>query len=80
MTAAGEVDAAVEAEVAMVLQCAPGALGAAKRLIEYVSTHTGDDNVTYTIDRVAEMWGWEEAAEGIRSFVEKRKPSWATSR
>jgi len=47
-------------------------------LIEYVSTHTAADNLIYTVDRVAEMWAWEEAAEGIRSFVEKRLPVWAS--
>lgn len=73
-----ELDGAVDREVEMILQCAPGALAASKRLIEFVSTHTAADNFIYTIDRVAEMWAWEEAAEGIRSFVEKRRPVWAS--
>ncbi len=70
------LDNTIEAELEMILQCAPGALAAAKRLIDYVSTHTHADNFTYTIDRVAEMWAWEEAAEGMQSFIEKRKPAW----
>jgi len=73
---AAELDAAVAQEIDMILQCAPGALAANKRLIEYVSTHTAADNMIYTVDRVAEMWGWEEAAEGMQSFIEKRKPRW----
>ena len=71
------LDETVDREVGMILQCAPGALAASKRLIEYVSTHSAADNLIYTVDRVAEMWAWEEAAEGIRSFVEKRQPVWA---
>lgn len=70
------LDEAVQEEVDMVLKCAPGSLAANKRLIEYVSTHHAADNLIYTVDRVAEMWAWDEAAEGIRSFVEKRKPAW----
>jgi methylglutaconyl-CoA hydratase len=73
---AASLDAAVESEVEMILQCAPGALAASKRLIEYVATHHAPDNLIYTVDRVAEMWAWEEAEEGIRSFVEKRRPAW----
>jgi methylglutaconyl-CoA hydratase len=74
---ASALDAAVESEVEMILQCAPGALAASKRLIDYVATHHAADNLIYTVDRVAEMWAWEEAKEGIRSFVEKRRPAWA---
>jgi methylglutaconyl-CoA hydratase len=71
------LDAVVENEIEMILQCAPGALAASKQLIDYVATHHAADNLIYTIDRVAEMWAWEEAEEGIRSFVEKRRPAWA---
>ena len=74
------LDEAVDREVEMILQCAPGALAASKRLIEYVSAHTVADNLIYTVDRVAEMWAWEEAAEGIKSFVEKRRPSWSNEK
>ena len=77
---AASLDEAIETELDMILQCAPGALAAAKRLIEYVSSHGSEDNFTYTIDRVAEMWGWTEAAEGMRSFIEKRKPVWAATK
>jgi methylglutaconyl-CoA hydratase len=71
------LDATVQEEVDMVLKCAPGSLAANKRLIEYVSTHGSADNFIYTVDRVAEMWAWDEAEEGIKSFLEKRKPAWS---
>jgi methylglutaconyl-CoA hydratase len=77
---ASSLDAAVDREIEMVLQCAPGALAASKRLIDYVANHNAADNFIYTVDRVAEMWAWDEAAEGIRSFVEKRRPAWAAQR
>ncbi|MCK1394449.1 enoyl-CoA hydratase-related protein [Bradyrhizobium sp. 1] len=75
---ADRLDAAVQEEVDMVLKCAPGSLAANKRLIEYVSTHGSADNFVYTVDRVAEMWAWDEAEEGIKSFLEKRKPAWVS--
>lgn len=74
---AAELDDAVSAEVDRILECAPGALAAAKRLIDYVGRHRYEDNLVYTVDRVAEMWGWDEAAEGLASFAEKRKPAWS---
>lgn len=74
---AAELDAAVEEEIALVLQCAPGAVATIKRLIDYVAAHAFADNFMYTVDRIADMWDDAEAQEGLTSFVEKRKPSWA---
>lgn len=71
-----ELDAAIEREVDLALRCAPAAVMEIKRLIHYVDRHGFDDNFIYTVDRVADMWGWEEAAEGMQSFFEKRLPSW----
>lgn len=77
---ASELNAAVDREIDMILQCAPGALAASKRLIDYVASHSAADNFIYTVDRVAEMWAWDEAAEGIRSFLEKRPPAWSANK
>ena len=71
------LDAAVEEEVGLVLSCAPAALATIKKLLAYVSTHQQADNFNYTVDRVADMWDSPEAKEGIASFLEERKPSWA---
>lgn len=70
------LDAAIEEEIDLVLQSAPGAVGTIKRLIDYVSRHGFEDNFMYTVDRIADMWNAPEAIEGLSSFVEKRKPSW----
>lgn len=74
--AADELDAALEREIDLALRCAPVAASEIKRLIRYVDRHGFDDNFIYTVDRVADMWGWEEAAEGMQSFFEKRLPAW----
>ncbi|MBX7168026.1 MAG: crotonase/enoyl-CoA hydratase family protein [Pirellulales bacterium] len=74
-----QLDAAVEAELAALLRCAPGAVAAAKRLIEFVSTHGTSENIPYTAARLADCWESEELAEGIMAFMEKRKPKWIVS-
>jgi methylglutaconyl-CoA hydratase len=70
------LDDEVEKQVVAYLRCAPGAVAATKRLIDYVDRHDTVANFHYTVDRVAEMWASDEAAEGIDSFLQKRKPSW----
>lgn len=72
------LDAAVQEEIDLVLQCAPGAVRTIKHLIDYVDRHEFEDNCMYTVDRIADMWDDAEAYEGLASFAEKRKPSWAT--
>lgn len=74
---ASELDAAVQEEIDLALQCAPGAVRTIKRLIDYVSRHEFEDNCMYTVERIADMWDDPEAAEGLASFAEKRKPTWA---
>lgn len=71
-----QLDTAVDAEVAAAQRCAPQAVTAAKRLIEFVSRHDTPANITYTADRLADAWESEELQEGIAAFLEKRKPKW----
>ena len=71
-----QLDAAVEREVAAALQCAPGAVTAAKELICYVSTHNAQENLDYTARALADSWETAEIREGIDAFLNKRKPNW----
>jgi len=73
---AGDLDAAVEAEVVPYLSCAPGAVAAAKRLARALGPRIDKEVVAHTIQALAERWETEEAAEGIGAFFEKRKASW----
>ncbi len=72
------LDAAVERHVKLFLRCAPGAVAATKRLVDFVDRESGDASFRYTVDLVADMWSSAEAAEGIASFLEKREPNWRT--
>lgn len=73
---AGGLDDIVEREIDLALRCAPRAVSEIKQLIRYVDQHPFNDNFIYTVDRVADMWDWDDAAEGIQSFYEKRLPGW----
>lgn len=73
---AAELDAAIESELADLLQCAPGAVAATKQLIAYVNTHDLDTSAIYTADKLADAWETDEGKEGITAFLNKQTPSW----
>ena len=74
--AADDLAAAVEAEVAPYLSCAPGAVAAAKALARDLGPRIDTAVVEHTIAALAARWESPEAAEGIGAFFDKRKPGW----
>ena len=70
------LDAAVEAEVAPYLDCAPGAVADAKRLMRALAGPVTQASVEMAIDALAARWDSPEAHEGVSAFFDKRKPSW----
>ncbi len=72
-----DLDAAVEAEVAPFLACAPGAVAAAKALIRRFAPPIDAALIDATIALLIERWESPEAAEGIAAFLQKRPPDWA---
>lgn len=74
---AGDLAAAVEAEVTPYLDCAPGAVAAAKRLTRALGPRIDDEVIDFTIAALVERWEGDEAREGIEAFFGKRKPGWA---
>ncbi len=71
-----DIDAAIEAEVRSLLRCGPEAVGATKRLIEWVDTHGAQDSAWYTARDLADAWDRPEGQEGIAAFLDKRPPYW----
>ncbi len=71
------LDAAVEAEVAPYLECAPGAVARAKALLRSLGPQIDDEVIAHTIDELAACWAGDEAPEGIEAFFEKHKPGWS---
>lgn len=71
-----DLDAAIEAEVAPYLACAPGAVAAAKQLARALGPAITDTVIDETVERLVACWEGPEAAEGIAAFFEKRKAYW----
>jgi methylglutaconyl-CoA hydratase len=76
VVAADQLDAAIERELADLLQCAPGAVAATKKLVAYVQAHDLPTNMIYTADKLADAWETEEGRDGIAAFFGKRLPVW----
>ena len=73
---AEQLDAAIERELADLLQCAPGAVAATKKLVSYVDSHDLPTSMIYAADKLADAWETEEGREGISAFFAKRAPAW----
>ncbi len=70
------LDAAVEAEVAPYLACAPGAVARAKALLRDMGPRIDEEVIAHSISELAACWSGDEAPEGIGAFFDKRKPRW----
>ena len=71
-----ELDDAVEKIVRELLSSAPQAIRACKALALNVGHMDHDTVRRYTAETIARLRVSEEGQEGLRSFLEKRKPMW----
>ncbi|MGE0616862.1 MAG: enoyl-CoA hydratase-related protein [Bacteriovoracia bacterium] len=80
VVAASELDSAVERVIGNILQCGPEAMAAAKKLVlnltwpEYRARKK--DPLEYVAKVLADLRISPEGQEGVRAFLEKRKPNW----
>ena len=72
-----ELDAAVERRIADVLTSGPSAVAAAKALIRDIANESPKDLIGLTTSRIAAQRVSPEGQEGIRAFLQKRKPDWS---
>src|SRR5437762_2371438 len=77
LVAAHELDNAVATYVHELLTAGPQAVGAAKALIRDVAGRAPVDVRTITASAIAKRRVSPEGQEGLRAFLEKRKPSWS---
>ena len=71
------LDDTVAALLKSLLAASPDAVAAAKRLVNDVAGQPLTDAlVQETVVRIADIRASEQGREGVRSFLEKRKPSW----
>ncbi len=71
-----EIDAAVSQAIAEILSAGPQAVAAAKGLIRDAWRLEAEELASLTADAIATRRVSPEGQEGIRAFLEKRKPSW----
>lgn len=74
-----DLGAAVEAEAAPYLQCAPGAVAAAKALTRQFGAPITEAEIDHSIAALIACWQGEEAREGIGAFFERKAAPWMTS-
>lgn len=74
---ADALDDTVAALLKSLLAASPDAVAAAKRLVNDVAGQPLTDALVQdTVVRIADIRASEQGREGVRSFLEKRKPSW----
>lgn len=73
---ADDLDVSVEAEVEAYLNCAPGAVAAAKALARSLGGAPTQEMVDQSIDALVACWEKPEAIEGITAFFDKTAPPW----
>ena len=73
---ANALDATVDGVLREVLTAGPQAIAAAKQLIADAWNAAPDDAPALTAGVLAERRASVEGQEGLRAFLEKRKPAW----
>lgn len=70
------LDAALEAEIAPFLACAPGAVAEAKALLRRLGPPLDESMIELSIAALARQWESEEAREGVAAFFARRPAAW----
>jgi methylglutaconyl-CoA hydratase len=77
VVAADQLEAAVNAVAASIVANSPNAVRECKHLVVDLAERAINDTlITDTADRIARIRASDEGRDGVRSFLEKRKPSW----
>ena len=76
VVAPSSLDQTISAYLADLLAGAPGALAAAKHLIAECGRRTTTESATFCAEAIAERRASAEGQEGIKAFLDKRKPDW----
>jgi methylglutaconyl-CoA hydratase len=72
-----DLDSKVDAIAKAIVNNSPNAVRECKRLVlDFVDREINDDLISETAERIARIRASEEGREGVRSFLEKRKPAW----
>jgi methylglutaconyl-CoA hydratase len=75
---AADLDAAVNRRIGEVMTAGPRAVATAKALIREIAAAHPNDVIGLTTNTIATQRVSEEGQEGLRAFLEKRKPGWTS--
>jgi methylglutaconyl-CoA hydratase len=73
-----DLDQAVDRRLAEIRTSGPLAVAAAKALVREIAGRNPSDVIGFTTNSIAEQRVSPEGQEGMRAFLEKRKPSWTS--
>lgn len=77
LTLPGELDAKINEMLGQLVTAGPASLAATKELIRAVARRPLEKKlIEDTATRIAKARASDEGKEGVRSFLEKRKPAW----
>ena len=80
VVAAEALDASADSIVKALVANSPHAVRQAKRLVrEVAGAPLSDSLIAATVEGIAQIRASDEGREGVRSFLEKRKPGWLDS-
>ena len=74
---ASELDSAVGRHLTEIMTAGPHAISTAKALIREIAGVHPNDVIGLTTNTIAAQRVSDEGQEGLRAFLEKRKPSWS---
>jgi enoyl-CoA hydratase/carnithine racemase len=77
VTTAADLDAAIQHKIELLLQAGPQAIATAKQLLRDIAGKTPEEAAETTIACIAALRVSPEGQEGIRAFLEKRRPAFA---
>ena len=76
VVASDDLDGAVAAEVTPYLECAPGAVAAAKAQVRAMGMPIDDAVIARSIDQLVDRWDGSEAGQGLAAFFAKKPAPW----
>jgi len=72
----GQLDASVESKIQELLTSGPGAARLGKKIARAVGGLAPDEARRWTAERIASQRVSPEGQEGLRAFLDKRRPTW----
>ncbi len=76
VTTPEDLHTVTQKEAEAYLNCAPGAVAAAKALCQNLARSPAEDQVDYTANALADRWETTEARAGISAFFARQTPPW----